>query len=438
MSLAPTELAGPDFKRFASAVGEHVLVVPFSQIYDLPGRSGVAWDSEPTQAAAAIAMLREAIDGEVALGETVTPAPQSISLNVSNACNLSCSYCYASRGNFDGLQARSMSLETARAAVDSLLANGDPSAPFTVGFLGGEPFVNRRLVHDVVDYASRCGTERRLDVRFSVTTNGTLLTEDDLELLRSRRFAVTVSIDGEELIHDQQRPDARPGHRSWSTTIAAVRPLLANPGLCQIAARTTVTRLCLDPARSFAALYAVGFRDIGFSPLRSAPSSSGALGASDWPVYLAGLTALATERIRAARRGEPIALSNLAIALKQLDRGAASPYPCGAGGGYFSVASDGTWYACHRAIGDPAYALGTSGGLWTEQREAFLRERHVHRQTDCTQCWARYLCSGGCHQEAKARSPESCNFIRGWLEFCLAAYAELGGELPELARRSRA
>jgi len=50
-----------------------------------------------------------------------------------------------------------------------------------------------------------------------------------------------------------------------------------------------------------------------------------------------------------------------------------------------------------------------------------------HAQIDCRICWARYLCSGGCHQEAESRTAESCDFVRGWLEFCLAAYCELGG-----------
>jgi uncharacterized protein len=125
------------------------------------------------------------------------------------------------------------------------------------------------------------------------------------------------------------------------------------------------------------------------------------------------------------RRGLPIRLTNLAVALKQLHRGASSPYPCGAGGGYFSVSSQGRWYACHRAIGERAYELGSNEGLDEARRRDFLLQRHVHAQTACGSCWARYLCSGGCHQEAAARTPASCDFIRGWLDFCLKAYCEL-------------
>ncbi len=127
-----------------------------------------------------------------------------------------------------------------------------------------------------------------------------------------------------------------------------------------------------------------------------------------------------------AKRGASIAFTNLAVALKEIARGAASPYPCGAGGGYFSVGADGVWYACHRAIGDHGFALGDSTELDAPKRDAFLRARHVHAEEDCRACWARYLCSGGCHQEKPSRSPASCDFVRAWLSLCLEAYAELG------------
>jgi uncharacterized protein len=55
----------------------------------------------------------------------------------------------------------------------------------------------------------------------------------------------------------------------------------------------------------------------------------------------------------------------------------------------------------------------------------------VHAKADCRVCWARYLCSGGCHQEASARSGASCDFIRDWLDFCLASYCELSSARPQ-------
>jgi uncharacterized protein len=322
-----------------------------------------------------------------------------------------------------------MSWEVARAAIDSLLGSADRSAPVTVGFLGGEPFVSRHLIHRAVHYAAAEGKRLGLDVRFSVTTNGTLLEEDDLELLRENPFAVTVSIDGGELVQNRQRPTLG-GQESYQLLCAGTRSLLANPGTTLVAARATVTHSDFNLRERFDAVLALGFREAGFAPLRSSKSGD-ALRDEDWPGYLSAMIEVAQPELERAYRGEGIRLTNLAVALKQLYRGASSPYPCGAGGGYFSVAANGDWYACHRAIGTPTYRMGNNAGLKSDRRMEFLTARHVHSQPACRPCWARYLCSGGCHQEASSRTDSSCGFIRGWLEFCLRAYCDLTQRRPE-------
>jgi uncharacterized protein len=415
--------------RFRSAVGEHLLVVPFTRIFDLPAAEAATLDSDSAALDRLVHSLAEPAPGEAALDLIVEPAPQSISLNVSSSCNLGCSYCYADRGSFGGRQATPMTWTAAQAAIDRLLAVAEPDHPITIGFLGGEPFVNRRMIHQAVDHASAEASRRGLDVRFSVTTNGTLLRPDDLALMRSHPFAVTVSLDGAAELNDTQRP-MRAGGPGWRRVVERIEGLLADPGQAKVAARATVTRLDLDVLGRLEALAAVGFPEVGVAPLRSTPDSALALRDEDWPRYLDRLIEAARVEQARLHRGLPVRLTNFAVALKQLHRGACSPYPCGAGGGYFSVSSEGRWYACHRAIGDAAFDMGSSVGLDTDRRRGFLAARHVHAQTDCRTCWARYLCSGGCHQEAASRTTASCDFIRGWLEFCLSAYCELSSIVP--------
>ena len=430
LATLPAAPAAPAFHRFPSRAGEHVLIVRHSRIFDLPVEAAAMFDSGSPESLSLAEVLGYTTDSEVTLDAVPMPAPQSLSLNVSSSCNLSCSYCYAGRGAFGGLQPEPMSWTVARAAIDRLLAGADPTAPITVGFLGGEPFVNRSLIHQAVPYAADAARRRGLDVRFSVTTNGTLLRAPDVELLRSHPFAVTVSVDGGPELQNAQRPAAS-GQDSFALLCAGTRALLDHPGHARLSARATVTRHRVALADRFDSIRALGFPEVGFSPLRTGGDGEGALRSSDWPRYLDALTGLARQELGRARHGEPIRLTNLAVALKQLHRGASAPYPCGAGAGYFSVSSAGAWYACHRAIGSPTYELGNNGGLDEERRARFLIDRHVHAQTECGTCWARYLCSGGCHQEASARTGESCDFIRGWLDFCLAAYCELADERPD-------
>src|SRR5579859_4250692 len=198
--------APPLAHRFRSAAGEHLLVVPFTRLFDLPDAEVAALDADPQAMHALAASLGAIATGEVALDEIAEPEPQSISLNVSSSCNLGCSYCYADRGGFAGAQDTPMAWDVARVAIDRVLLVAQPDRPVTIGFLGGEPFVNRNLIHRAVAHAAAEGCRRGLDVRFSVTTNGTLLQANDLALLRAHPFAVTVSLDGAAEVNDAQRP----------------------------------------------------------------------------------------------------------------------------------------------------------------------------------------------------------------------------------------
>jgi uncharacterized protein len=415
----------PLARRFRSATGEHLLVIPFTRLFDLPEGA----DSDGGSALQEqISALAKPSAYDVPLEQMPEPNPQNLSLNVSSTCNLSCGYCYAARGAFGGAQSQPMPWLTAKAAIDRLLSEAERSRPVTIGFLGGEPFANRPLIHRSVAYAVEQGGRLGFDVRFSVTTNGTLLRPSDLTLFRSHPFAVTVSLDGGSALQDAQRPRSR-GGGSFASVAARVAGLLHAPGLARISARATVTRHNMNIQARLAAIAELGFTEIGFSPLRVGPPGAGALEPDDWRPYLESMIEAARAEIQRAQQGFLVRFGNLLTAMRQIHAGASSPYPCGAGGGYFSVAVDGRWYACHRAVGDEGYALGDNAGLNEPKRRAFIQARHVHALTDCRSCWARYLCSGGCHQEAATRSAASCNFIRGWLDFCLKSYCDVGSLL---------
>jgi uncharacterized protein len=409
------------WRQFRSRVGEHVLVLRGTQILDLPHGAQLA-DLDPD-------VLDPFLEHGESIGLDTVPrtAPQGISLNVTSACNLGCAYCYADRGRFSGNQRGAMSCGTAQAAVDTLLAGSDRTARATVGFLGGEPFLHAALVHEVVAYASARAEELGQPIGFSATTNGTRLRPVDYELVRTRRFALTVSIDGGRSTHDRLRRNLL-GGGTFDDVIDCIAPLLAEPGLATVTARATVTAGDLDLATRYDALVAEGFGRVGFSPVRL---GFGALGEADWPTWTQASIALAERELGVLLGGGDTGYDNFTTALRRLHSGWSAPFPCGAGGGYASVSTEGRWYACHRAIGNADYALGDGETAVDPARQAaFLADRHVERVEPCNSCWARYLCSGGCHQEASARTDASCSAIRDWLDFCLDAYCALSAVRP--------
>jgi uncharacterized protein len=100
IATIPSDPAAPMFHRFRSEAGEHLLVVPYSRVFDLSAELARAFDQSGADQAALIDALAAPAPGEAPLSDVVMPAPQSISLNVSSSCNLACSYCYAARGKF--------------------------------------------------------------------------------------------------------------------------------------------------------------------------------------------------------------------------------------------------------------------------------------------------------------------------------------------------
>lgn len=361
------------------------------------------------------------------------PPLRAISLNIAQSCNLACSYCYADEGRFHG-SARSMSTATARRAINHLFDGVDEGDRVTVGFIGGEPLLNRSALHDAVSYATRLADRRGVSVVFSITTNGTLLRPEDLDLFRSHPFAVTVSLDGGAPTHDRHRRD-RHGDGSWSRAVERLRPLLAQPGRCRVVARATVTRDDLDVRGRVEALTDAGFPEVGVSPARTGPDPSLLLRSDDWARYLDGLVDAAEAELARLRRTPPPyawRFANLGTSLVEIHRGTCRPLPCGSAYGYASVDVDGNYATCHRTIGDPRNAIGTADAIDDGARRSFLEARLVDRQEPCRTCWARYLCGGGCHAEVALAGRESCDMIRDWLDYCIRQYAIVRLELPEL------
>src|SRR5438552_2511098 len=135
---------------------------------------------------------------------------------------------------------------------------------------------------------------------------------------------------------------------------------------------------------------------------------------------------------RRSQAGERYPFANMLNAMREIEKGTHRPYPCGAGAGYFAVSADGDLAACHRFVGDNDGAVDSlSTGVDTKRQSEWLADRHVHRQQPCRECWARYLCGGGCHHEVIRRGRPACDYIRGWLHYCLGAYANLLAKRPD-------
>jgi uncharacterized protein len=179
----------------------------------------------------------------------------------------------------------------------------------------------------------------------------------------------------------------------------------------------------------------LGFHSVGFSPLLRSPNGSGEMGSDHLRLMLEGMVACGLAFEQKLLAGERYPFLNMTNAMRELHHGTHRPYPCGAGAGYLGVSADGELAACHRFVGDADGAMGDlNTGIDQRRRDGWLAARHVHAQQPCSQCWARYLCGGGCHHEVLARGRTACEFIRSWLHYTIQAYGRLSRLAPDWFR----
>lgn len=148
--------------------------------------------------------------------EHVRNSSAQLLLILTESCNLRCSYCVYS-GNYTNYRThktRYMTPETACKAIDFYIEfvepqiKRHPSKRFGITFYGGEALLNAATLRAALEY-----TAQKYPGLFipAMTTNGTLLTPENVKLLVKHNVHLAVSVDGPEAEHDRCRRDAA-GH----------------------------------------------------------------------------------------------------------------------------------------------------------------------------------------------------------------------------------
>jgi uncharacterized protein len=391
-----------------------------------------------------------------AIGQVNAPAPptprviplapfplSTLVLNVTNQCNLSCTYCYEYSEDKivdtqNGKKPKFMAEETARQSVDLMLKESGDNKVAHITFFGGETLLNFPVLRQTIAYARRRAAEMGKEVDFSLTTNATLLRPEIIEFLAENRVGVTISIDGPREVQDKFRVFHN-GTGSYDVVAPKIRELLKRHRSRPIGARVTLTSGKLDIKQIFRHLTEeIGFWEVGFAPVTTSPNRAYAISGSGYDDMLGQFRDLAHEFLEHSVENRHHGFSNVKETLEEIHKGVSKAFPCGAGLGLMGVATDGDVALCHRFAGSDAHRLGTvADGIDRGAQQAFLEQHHIANKTDCSTCWARPLCSGGCYHEAHTRYGDTtrpnlhyCDWIRGWTDVCLRVYGELSERNP--------
>lgn len=141
---------------------------------------------------------------------------KTITIQVTEACNLCCSYCYQINKSPNKLK-----FETAKKFIDLILdedsdknhyMNKENSDFVVLDFIGGEPLLEIDLIDEIVDYfIKRCIELNHPWVygyMISIGTNGTLYFTDKVQKFLNKhknRISMNITVDGDKELHDSCR-----------------------------------------------------------------------------------------------------------------------------------------------------------------------------------------------------------------------------------------
>lgn len=346
---------------------------------------------------------------------------QDVVLQIAYDCNLKCTYCYADEGLYGGATRTRMSRETAKKAVDFAFAN---RASDTLGFaiLGGEPLLNRDVMMYIINYATDLGQQQGVTAEFLITTNGIGLDERLLAELREKNVAVRLSVDGTKDINDGYRIN-RKGGGTFDLVNERYGRALKRSGVPH-QARASFFGEHADRLKDQAQTLNedLGYESIKLDFIWGDDSTPGIVKEADLPRALNGIDHLSQwffSRVMSGamqwqkfnpfskymgRLVQPVAAANVFTAAHQAQLVAGgsilenSGVECGAGVNVVSISADGKIYSCHRTEGNDDYLMGNLDvGVRADTFDYWASNwRLINEASDCSKCWARFTCMGGC------------------------------------------
>jgi uncharacterized protein len=324
---------------------------------------------------------------------------KAMCLNVTHDCNLACEYCFASGGDFD-MDKEFMTEETAKHAVDFLIEQSKGRINLEIDFFGGEPLMNFEVIKATVAYARSLEETHNKRFRFTMTTNAVLLTPKMMDFINEEMSNLVLSIDGRPTVNDAMRHTTS-GKGSYTLIKDKILTAVAMRGDKDYYVRATYTNKNLDFSADVVHLAQLGIKNISEEPVVSSPDEPYAIREEHLPRILEEYDKLVD--VYLSYRGTDKAfnffhfnldLENEICIFKRISG-------CGAACDYVAVAPNGDIYPCHQFVGKPDFVLGNlNDRVLDREIQSKFSDLTVLTKCECSSCWARYFCGGGCHASA--------------------------------------
>ncbi|MDI3481451.1 MAG: uncharacterized protein PWQ97_1106 [Tepidanaerobacteraceae bacterium] len=323
---------------------------------------------------------------------------KALCLNVAHDCNLRCKYCFAAKGDYHGRR-ELMSKEVGRNAVDFLVEHSGNIKNLEIDFFGGEPLMALDTVKEVVSYARNIEEKAGKKFHFTITTNAALLNDENIDYLHHNMDNIVLSLDGRKEVNDRIRVRAD-GAGSYDMIVPNIKKMVAlrEKEHKEYYVRGTFTNKNLDFSEDVFHMADMGFKEISIEPVVGKEGDF-LLTEGDVQVVYDQYEKIAREYLQRKSSGKnPFRFYHFNMDIydgpciyKRLSA-------CGAGREYLAVTPSGDIYPCHQFVGLDEFIMGN---VFEKKLNESIVERfkntHIFAKPECSNCWARFHCSGGCN-----------------------------------------
>lgn len=362
----------------------------------------------------------------------------ALNINLTGACNLACTYCFAEGGDYGRIY-KKMDFHTVDYIFEFIRRHVTRSRAVRFEFFGGEPLLNFSVIKEICDRSDRVAEEEGISFVNRISTNLTVLPAGTVELFSRRNFIVSVSIDGGAATHDANRP-TKSGKGSFENIVNNCQTVREGGDHITMVARMTVVSAETPLIENVRQLYDLNIFDY-FQIYPAVTPDSNTCGGKHSLVQINSDTPLAESHpntmsmdffselysfidvyptlFRENNRFKGV-LEYERIAEMLYDGKLALGF-CSGGGTYFTFSPDDSIMPCHRLVGDTRFQVGAGPeGLTGDTSEWTLP---VDTHPVCSTCWARYVCGGNCRQEnylatgtLRGLNDETCRYQQYLLE----------------------
>lgn len=322
---------------------------------------------------------------------------KAVCLNIIHGCNLRCKYCFADEGEYNGNKGV-MSIETAKKAIDYVIKRSGPRRNIEIDLFGGEPTMIMGTVKEIIKYARENEKAWKKNVRFTMTTNSTILTDDMIEFMDKEMDNIILSLDGRQSVNDNVRIKID-GSGSYNDIVPNIKKMIEKRTEGKrYYVRGTFTRANTDFYEDVMAMVNEGFKEVSIEPVVLEKGHALAITEDDLPEIMNNYDKLYEDMVSRKRSGNGeynfyhfnVDLNGGPCVYKRISG-------CGAGFEYVAITPQGDVYPCHQFVGREEFKLGTiyDDSYKTELGKEF-KKAHIYNKPKCKECWARFYCSGGC------------------------------------------